>query len=192
MAYIVIACAVMAYLVMAYVKMRTTCSATSIRSFCSYGRYSYGLYSYGLYSYGPYSYGPYGYGPYSYGLCQGENNLFSDLHPKLRSELLSAECADIIQNVTLFRDCRPRTIKRVLAHLKKMIFLPKEIVCMYGESAKEMFLIQRGEFEVIPADLYSYGLCSYGLCNYSLYSYGLYSYGLCNLAYIVMAYVVMA
>ena len=51
----------------------------------------------------------------------------------------------------MFRDCRARTIKRLLSHLKKMIFLPKEIVCMFGESAKEMFLIQRGEFEVIEA-----------------------------------------
>ena len=38
-----------------------------------------------------------------HGGVQGEVNLFSDLHPHLRSELLEKECADIIKSVTLFR-----------------------------------------------------------------------------------------
>ena len=84
-----------------------------------------------------------------HGGVQGETNLFGDLHPKLRDELMAAECDEIIQKISLFRDCRPFTLKRLLAHLKKIIFLPDEVVALYGDVAREMFLIQRGEFQVI-------------------------------------------
>ena len=34
---------------------------------------------------------------------EGDHNLFSDLHPRLKKELLAAECETMIKDVALFR-----------------------------------------------------------------------------------------
>ena len=65
---------------------------------------------------------------------------------------MTAECDDIVSKIPLFSDCRPHTLKRLLSNLQKKIFLPGEIVVLYGDRANEMFLIRRGVFDVLSKD----------------------------------------
>ena len=83
------------------------------------------------------------------GSVENSQLLFTDLHPELKSELIIAECKDIVRKIPLFQDCQPHTVKKLLSNLKKRIYLPGERVVLFGEVAYEMYLIQRGQFNVL-------------------------------------------
>ncbi|MES1909051.1 MAG: hypothetical protein MHM6MM_001862 [Cercozoa sp. M6MM] len=86
---------------------------------------------------------------WSRSLDDSNNEMLKDLHYGLWEDLQIDVNQKLIRKVPMFRETNQLTVLALINKLQSRIFLPGEVIYIYGERANEMFFVARGQFEVL-------------------------------------------
>jgi hypothetical protein len=81
-----------------------------------------------------------------------ERELFADLPPPLRLEILLELTKGLLDNVPLFRNCSPALRNVLLMALRPRIFAPGGYIVKVGEVGSEIYFVSRGKMEILSED----------------------------------------
>ena len=75
--------------------------------------------------------------------------LVDDVPESLRLELLHSLASDLLENVPLFKYCKPELRDSLLIALKRHSYDPGSLVVNTGDVGKRLFFISQGEVEIV-------------------------------------------
>lgn len=81
-----------------------------------------------------------------------EEEILSKLPEKLRAEIAINVHLDALKRVAIFQDCEPGLLVQLVLKLKLSIFSPGDYVCRKGDIGKEMYIVKRGQLNVVGDD----------------------------------------
>lgn len=74
------------------------------------------------------------------------------LPDRLKAETAIHVHLETLKRVQLFQDCEPGLLVQLVLKLKLQVFSPGDYICRVGDVGKEMYIVKRGELNVLSED----------------------------------------
>ena len=81
-----------------------------------------------------------------------EDEILFSLPDKLRVEISSNVYLETLKKVHIFAECEEGLLKELVTKLKVQVYSPGDFVCRKGDIGKEMYIIKRGNLNVVSDD----------------------------------------
>lgn len=92
-----------------------------------------------------------------------EDAVTSILPDRLKAETAIHVHLETLKRVQLFQDCEPGLLVQLVLKLRLQVFSPGDYICRVGDVGKEMYIVKRGELNVLAEDCKTvYGTLSDG------------------------------
>lgn len=81
-----------------------------------------------------------------------EDAVTAILPDRLKAETAIYVHLETLKRVQLFQDCEPGLLVQLVLKLKLQVFSPGDFICKVGDVGKEMYIVKRGELNVLSED----------------------------------------
>ena len=81
-----------------------------------------------------------------------EEEVLLSLSHRLQEEIAIRVHFETLQRVAIFKECEAGLLMELVLRLKLSVFSPGDYVCRKGDIGKEMYIIKRGELQVVSED----------------------------------------
>lgn len=81
-----------------------------------------------------------------------EDAVTAILPDRLKAETAIHVHLETLKRVQLFQDCEPGLLVQLVLKLKLQVFSPGDFICRVGDVGKEMYIVKRGELNVLSED----------------------------------------
>lgn len=81
-----------------------------------------------------------------------EEQIMSSLSHRLHEEIAIRVHFETLQRVAIFKDCEAGLLMELVLRLKLSVFSPGDYVCRKGDIGKELYIIKKGELQVVSED----------------------------------------
>lgn len=81
-----------------------------------------------------------------------EDAVTAILPDRLKAETAIHVHFETLKRVQLFQDCEPGLLVQLVLKLKLQVFSPGDYICRVGDVGKEMYIVKRGELNVLAED----------------------------------------
>lgn len=81
-----------------------------------------------------------------------EDAVTAILPDRLKAETAIYVHLETLKRVQLFQDCEPDLLVQLVLKLKLQVFSPGDFICRVGDVGKEMYIVKRGEVNVLSED----------------------------------------
>jgi len=81
-----------------------------------------------------------------------EKATLGQLPESIRAEIAMNVHADTLRRVAIFRECETGLLTQLVLKLRPSVFGPGDYVCRKGDIGKELYIIKRGQLNVVADD----------------------------------------
>ena len=81
-----------------------------------------------------------------------EEEVLSSLSNRLKKEIALRVHFETLQRVEIFKECEEGLLMELVLRLKLSVFSPGDYVCRKGDIGKELYIIKKGELQVVSED----------------------------------------
>lgn len=86
---------------------------------------------------------------WTYKKDMSEKELFQQLNDNFKAEIAIHVNLDMLKKVKMFEKCDPGFLRELVLKLKPLLCSPGDYVCRQDEIGKEMYIVNKGELEVL-------------------------------------------
>ena len=80
------------------------------------------------------------------------DDVLSVLPETLRAEIAADLHMETLRKVTIFQECEPSLLAKLVVRLSLAVFSPGDYICRKGDVGTEMYFVKRGRLEVVSDD----------------------------------------
>jgi len=81
-----------------------------------------------------------------------EGSALGHLPESIRAEIATSVHAATLRRVAIFRECETGLLTQLVLKLRPSAFAPGDYVCRKGDIGKELYIIKRGQLNVVADD----------------------------------------